>query len=82
MTLGALTMLTGLAWRPFLDPLPLHDYWMWMILPLAVAIAVVYKTLRLDDLSRLPVETVRLTLLIIVSMIAAGALLWAIVEMV
>lgn len=73
-----LTMLS-LAWRPFLDPLPLHDYWMWLLLPLSVAIAVVYKALKLHDLTHLPLEAAKLTVLIIVSMIAAGALLWGIV---
>ena len=72
----------GLAWRPFLEPLPLHAHWMWLLLPLAVAIALVYKTLKLPTLDGLMGETAKLTALIVVAMIAAAALLWLLTELV
>lgn len=71
-----------LAWRPFLDPLPLHEPWMWLLVPLALAIAVVYKTLKLEDLRDVPVQAARLTGVIVLSMIAAATLLWMITELV
>ena len=65
----------------FLDPInALEPYWMWLILPISAAIAVVYKTLRLSDLSKLVSESVRLTLVIVISMVGAGAALYALVE--
>jgi len=75
-------LITLLAWRPFLDPLPLHDVWMVLLIPLAAAMAVVYKALKLEDLTQLPREAGRLTGLIVASMIAAAAVLWALTEMV
>ncbi len=71
-----------LAWRPFLEPLDLHDHWMWLIIPVALAIAVVYKALKLEDLRRLPFEATRLAAVIIAAMIAAALALWAITELV
>lgn len=79
MSLLALTALP-LAYRPFLDPLPSDGYW--MLLPLVVAIAVVYKTIKLDDLQRLPREAAILTGQIAVFMVLAAAALWLLVEVV
>lgn len=39
-----------LAWRPFLDPLDLHEYWWAFLVPLALGISVAYKAVRLRDL--------------------------------
>jgi len=64
-----------LAYRPILEPLPLADYWMAMAIPLAMAVAAVYKAIRLHDLSRLPIQIARLTFQIIILMIAAAVLL-------
>ncbi|HEX7009814.1 MAG TPA: hypothetical protein VF184_07525 [Phycisphaeraceae bacterium] len=70
-----------LAYRPFLDPLPLHSGWMWLMLPLALAIAVVYKTIKLPDLSALPRQAATLAVQIIVFMALAAAAVWLIVEL-
>lgn len=35
-----------LAFRPLLDPLPLHDAWYWLMPPLAVLLSVGYKAVR------------------------------------
>jgi len=51
-------------------------------LPLAVAIADVYNTIRMDTVDRLPKESARLTAQIIVFMALAAALLWLITEQV
>lgn len=71
-----------LAWTPFLDPLPLHGAWMWLAIPLAAAIAVVYKALKLADLADLPGEAARLTIIILIALLAAAAGLWALTEIV
>ena len=43
-----------LAYTPFLEPLEVDRYWLVLILPLALAISVVYKTIKLADLSQVP----------------------------
>ena len=68
------------AWRPFLEPLDLHEQWMWLIIPVALAIAIVYKTLKLPDLRQLPWQAARLAAIIIAALIAAAIGLWALTE--
>jgi len=78
------TLLTTapLAWTPFLDPLPLSGVWMWLAIPLAAAIAVVYKALKLPDLRDVPAEAARLTFVILIALLAAAVGLWALTEIV
>jgi len=71
-----------LGWRPLLEPLPVDDLWMWLLIPLTVAIATVYKTLKLEDLHRLSWEIARLSTLILLSMVAAAVVLGVLVTLV
>lgn len=72
------------AWRPLLDPLDLHHPWhaIALLVPLVVAIAVVYKALKLPSLQRLVGETARLSFYIVALMAMAAAILWFVVEIV
>lgn len=81
ITITAALPLT-LGWRPLLEPLPVDDVWMWLLIPLTIVIATVYKTLKLPDLSRLPREVLRLTCLIIFSMVAAAVVLGVLVALI
>ncbi len=47
-----------------------------LILPLCLAIAVVYKTIRCEDLSRVPRAAAALWVTIVVGMYAVGIGLW------
>lgn len=76
-----LTALFTLAWRPLLDPLPLDDYWMWLMIPMVAAIAIVYKAIKLDDLTQLPRQAAGLALQFIILMAAAAAALYIITEL-
>jgi len=69
-----------LAYTPFIDPLPLHDWWLALLGPLVVVIAMVYKTLKLPSLERLWFEVARLSVLIIAAMAAAAVVLYYITE--
>lgn len=80
LALAAAPALT-LAWRPFLDPIDLHDHWLWLLPPLAFAIALVYKTLKLPDLDHLWSQAFRLTGMILLIAASAAALLWLLVEL-
>jgi hypothetical protein len=70
-----------LGYRPFLDPLPLDTYWLMLLPPLVLAIAVVIKTIRLQDLSQLPRQATMLALQIIIFMGLAAAGLWLLTEL-
>jgi hypothetical protein len=70
-----------LGYRPFLDPLPLDTYWLMLLPPLVLAIAVVVKTIRLQDLSQLPRQATLLALQIIIFMGLAAAGLWLLTEL-
>lgn len=78
----ALPAMVTLAWRPFLEPLPLADHWMWLIIPLSLIISLVYRTLKMKDLTGLVGQTVRLTVMILVFMVAAAIVLYGVVRVV
>lgn len=71
-----------LAWRPFLDPMPIDDLWLWLLVPLAFAVALIYKTIKLHDLSKLPAQTLLLGVQIIAGMALAAVALWILTEIV
>ncbi|MCE9588996.1 MAG: hypothetical protein K8S99_00550 [Planctomycetes bacterium] len=75
-----LSPLLMLAYTPFRDPMPLDTYWLLLLPPLVLAIALVYKTIKLDDLSLLPRQATFLAGQIIAFMVLAAAALWLITE--
>jgi hypothetical protein len=38
-----------LAYRPFLEPLAVDRYWLWLLIPMVMAIAVVYKAVKIPN---------------------------------
>lgn len=71
-----------LAYRPFLDPLPVSDYWLALLVPLVLVISVVYKTIRLSDLSKLPRQATVLAVQIVGFMVLAAGSLWLLTELI
>lgn len=72
-----------IAFTPFIDPLPVwQPDWMWAVLliPLCAAVAVVYKSIKCGQVSRIPREALGLFITIIVGMVAAAAALAGIVR--
>lgn len=69
-----------MAFQLFLEPLPLSGYWLYMMVPLVVVIAVVYKTIKINDLSKLPQQAASLTLQILFYMVLGQATLWLLTE--
>ena len=65
-------------YTPFLDPLPIwSNPWLWplLLLPLSLAVAVVYKSIRCKYMSKVPGEAAGLFVLIVLGMVlTAGAL--------
>jgi len=71
-----------LGFRPFLEPLPLDLYWMFLLIPMVVAISVVYKTIKTDRLRKIPRESAVLSAQIVAFMALAAAALWLLTELV
>jgi hypothetical protein len=65
----------GLAYTPFLQPLPIAEA-AWLIVPLVLAIAVVYKALKLPDLRELPRQSLWMSVQLIGFMALAAMVLW------
>jgi hypothetical protein len=72
-----------LAWRPFLDPLNLHEYWWAFLVPLSLGIAVAYKAVRLRELGAAYWRAVVImTAQIVLAMILLGAAMFVLLEFV
>ncbi len=78
---GGQASLVTSAWRPLLDPLPLESHWLWMTLPMALAIAIVYKAIKLEDLARLPRQALVLAVQFVFVMALAAMALWVVSEL-
>ena len=67
--------------RPFLQPMPVWDYWYLLLLPLCLVVAVVYKAIKCNSMKKMPKEALAITVWILVSFAAAGAALAGLVKM-
>ena len=65
---------------PFVKPMPIWDYWYVLLLPLCLIIAVVYKSIRCYTMDRVPREALTLFVFILAVMLAAGAALAGLVN--
>ncbi len=65
-----------LAYRPFLDPAPVDRYWLWLLPPLILVIALVYRTIKSDTLEGLPRKAGYLAFQISIFMVLAATALW------
>ena len=66
-------------WKLFVNPMPLHsDMVLWLLLPLCVSVAVVYKTVRTQDIRRLWHEILFLVIYMVAGLSALGLALWVI----
>jgi hypothetical protein len=78
-----------LAFRPLYDPLfalfpHMDDHWLWMVIPLVVAISVVYKGTRVKELKDLPRDAAIMCAQVMIMMAFAAVVLacgyWAYVK--
>lgn len=70
-----------LAYTPFLHPMPVWDYWLWLIIPLTLGVAIVYKGMKCRRLADVPREAAQISFLILTGMAAAAVLLWLVVRL-
>jgi len=75
---GFIGAVLTMGYRPFHEPLPLDDYWLLLVFPMVVAISVVYKAIKLEDLSQLPQQAAMLATQIIFFLVLAASGLWLI----
>ncbi len=68
-----------LAWTLFYNPmqLPSGGWSLWLLIPLCLTIAVVYKTVRTENLRKLPLEIVSALGYMLAGLTALGVGLWA-----
>ncbi len=69
-----------LAYRPFLDPLDLHQVWFLLLIPLSLGVSVTYKAVRLPTLDRYWRQVALMTTQIVVAIIAIGAASFLLVQ--
>lgn len=68
--------------RPFLQPLPVWNYWPWLLLPLCIGVAIVYKSIKCRRMKQVPREAAVLTMWILAGMIGAAAALLILVRVI
>ena len=65
----------------FDKPMTLHFYsLLWLLMPLCVVVAIIYKTLRTRYLSQLPMAIARLVVYMSMGLALLGLTLWALHE--
>ena len=67
-------MALTLAWRPFLDPLDLHAYWYFLLVPLALGISIAYKAVRVRNMDRYWLNVLSMTAQVVGAIIGLGIL--------
>ena len=69
-----------MGYRPFITPLPVWDYWIWLLIPLCLGVSIVYKAIRLESVRDVPKQAAIITLWILGGMAAAAVVLAIIVR--
>ena len=70
------------AYIPFLYPLPIWDYWPWLLIPLTAGVAIVYKSVKCQSMRHVPREALVIFVWILVGMAAAAGALAGVVHLV
>lgn len=70
MTAPALAFV--LAWRPFIDPMDAHAWWFLLLLPIAFLVSLAWKSVRIDNVKRLPRPVIVMTAQVVLAMLGLG----------
>jgi len=68
------------AYVPFVYPLPIWDYWPWLIIPLCAGVAIVYKSVKCQTMNRVPREALVIFVWMLVGFAAAAGALAGVVK--
>ena len=71
-----------LAFQPFLQPLPIWSdhVWPWLLVPLCLGVAIVYKSIKCRTMRQVPKEAAILTVWILAGMALVAIALTLVVE--
>ena len=61
-------MMTLLAYRPLIDPMPIQAYWLWLVIPLCLLFSVVYKSVKCNTIDEIPRASLEITFWILLAM--------------
>jgi hypothetical protein len=75
--LSILMLATADGYHPFISPLPLwrDSQWPWLLLPLCLGVAIVYKSMKCATVRQVPREAAVITLWIVLGMVSAAVVL-------
>lgn len=65
-----ISLLAQYAYKPFVNPIPLPDHWNLLLIPLALGIAVIYKSIRCNEMRKVPIESIKTALFILAGLFA------------
>jgi hypothetical protein len=69
------------AYVPFRSPIPgIWDYWYLLLIPLCLAVAVVYKAIKCQSIRQVPREAALTTIWMLLAIAVGAAVLTGIVE--
>lgn len=71
-----------LPYRPFIDPINLHDRWWLTLIPLALGISLAYKAVRVKSFDTYAREVLWMTTQIVGGMALLAALLYVFVDVI
>jgi hypothetical protein len=75
-------MLLADAYVPFVYPLPIWDYWPWLLMPLCAGVAIVYKSVKCRTMNLVPREALVIFVWMLVGFAAAAGALAGVVKFV
>jgi len=75
-----MTWLADSAYVPFVYPLPIWDYWPWLIIPLCAGVAIVYKSVKCQTMKQVPREALVIFVWMLVGFAAAAGALAGVVK--
>jgi len=70
----------SLAYRPFLDPIDAHSWWLLLCVPLVLFISMAYKAMRVPTMRYYWRQVIKMTLEILAAIILLSIALFLIVE--
>jgi hypothetical protein len=76
----ALAAAASPGYVPFMQPLPVWDYWYLLAVPLCAGVSVVYKSIRCRSMRTVPREAAKATVWILLGLVGAAVGLMLLVK--
>jgi len=69
-----------IGWQVFLNPIEMGSGYVWLVLPLCAVLAIVYKSIRVQHLGRLPLAILELWGYMLGGFVVVGLAFWLLSE--